>query len=98
MSSGGSQPWWSLPALPPDAIVPSDAMGYLGGTSRVTPAGDFVWSLPLWTPPSRETAQPEIAVTYSARGGNGILGVGFELSGLPEIRRCGRTMATHGEV
>ncbi|NUQ78653.1 MAG: hypothetical protein HUU21_34425, partial [Polyangiaceae bacterium] len=98
MSSGGSQPWWSLPALPPDAVVPSDAMGYLGGTSHVTPAGDFVWSLRLWTPPSRDTAQPDLSISYSARGGNGILGVGFGLSGLPEIRRCGRTMATHGEV
>jgi hypothetical protein len=91
-------PSWTPPALPVDAIVPSDWVGHLGGSSQVTPAGDFAWSLPLWTAPSRGDTQPDLAITYSARGGNGVLGVGFGLSGLPEIRRCGQSIAVHGQV
>lgn len=40
--------------------------------------------------------QPELALTYGSRRGNGLLGVGFAIEGLSEIRRCGKTLATEG--
>jgi hypothetical protein len=81
------------PDLPvhPGAIVQSDAGGYLGGAGGVA-MGEFSWSLPVWTPPGRN-GSPGLAITYGSRGGNGLLGVGFSLSGLPEIHRCGRSYA-----
>jgi hypothetical protein len=65
--------------LSPETIVESDPFGYLGGRSAVTPTGDFTWSLPLWAPPGRNGVEPSLSVEYSARGGNGLLGVGFSL-------------------
>jgi len=95
---GEAHPPSNALVLPPDTIVPSEPVGYLGGTSEVTPTGDFTWSLPVWVPPGRNGMQPDLGIAYSARGDNGLLGVGFSLSGLSEIHRCGQTMAIDGKV
>lgn len=89
-------PTW--PDFPSDPIVPSEGLGYLEGSGHVTPTGEYVYELPLAVPPGRAGVQPALSLVYSSRGGNGRAGVGWSVSGLSEIRRCGKTMAVEGTV
>lgn len=48
----------------------------------VTPAGAFTYSIPLEVPEGRNGMQPSLSLTYTGGRGNGLLGVGWSLSGL----------------
>ena len=84
------------PVLPADTITSSDGLGYVGGAGSVTAGGEYSWSLPLWVPDGKGGLKPGLSIQYGSRGGNGLLGVGFSLSGLSAISRCGQTMAVDG--
>ena len=40
--------------------------------------------------------QPKLAISYDSRGSNGLMGVGWSLSGFSGISRCSRTIAQDG--
>src|SRR5262245_50872356 len=88
----------TLPDFPQDAILPSDPAGYLEGTSGVSPTGEFAYRMALAVPKGRLRVQPNLSLEYQSRGSNGLLGVGFRLGGLSEIRRCGKSLAANGEA
>jgi len=81
-------------ALPTTPIVPATEGNYLPSSSQVSPSGQFEFSLPVDLPPGRAGMKPNFAVTYSSGGGNGILGVGWNLAGFSMITRCPHTLAT----
>lgn len=82
------------------AIVPTlrplngQAVGQTTGTLQVADDGAANYSVPLWVPPGRAGMQPELALTYSSRAGNGLIGVGWSLTGLSQIARCPKTLET----
>ena len=45
-----------------------------------SPDGAAHLSYPLWTPPGRQGMQPQLSVSYNSSAGNGLLGLGWELS------------------
>lgn len=45
-----------------------------------SPDGAAHLSYPLWVPPGRQGVQPELSVNYNSSGGNGLLGLGWDLS------------------
>jgi RHS repeat-associated protein len=45
-----------------------------------SPDGAAHLSYPLWVPPGRQGMQPQLSVNYNSSGGNGLLGLGWELS------------------
>ena len=63
----------------------------------VSNGGAFNFSLPIVIPEGTNGIQPNLSLTYSSGGGNGLLGQGWNLSGLGAITRCGSTIATHGK-
>jgi hypothetical protein len=84
-------------ALPPGGLVPSVTnFGWTQGEFEVSDDGAATYSMRLWTPTGRGTVTPQLALSYSSRAGNGPLGVGWELTGLPSITRCPKTRAVDG--
>ncbi|MGX5359722.1 RHS repeat-associated core domain-containing protein [Kocuria sp. KH4] len=75
----------------------SEAWGWNEGKFSVSGDGSAEYSLPLWTPEGRGGLQPELSLAYNSRSGNGILGVGWSLTGISsKITPCPRTIAQDG--
>ncbi len=76
----------------------SPIAGALQGVFSVSSTGEATYALPLILPPGAAGIQPSLGVAYSSAAGEGMLGVGFSLSGLSAITRCPRSMAQDGEI
>ncbi len=71
-------------------IVPDNvAVGALEGQAGVS-GGSATYSIPIALPPGRAGMQPNVSLSYSSKGGNGIAGVGWSLGVGSSISRCGR--------
>ncbi len=66
----------------------------------MTDNGEATYSIPLWMPPRQGGEPPSLAISYSSTGGNGVLGMGWSLSGdvTSSITRCTRSVAADGEA
>ena len=85
----------------PDATMAANtaaatAAGRTPGTFGVTSSGAATYRIPIWTPPGVGSVELDLALVYNSRGGNGVIGQGWSLSGLSAIARCNRTMAQDG--
>jgi RHS repeat-associated protein len=66
------------------------------GDFSVSDDGAAQYTVPLWVPKGRGTVAPQLALSYDSGGGNGLLGVGWSMSGLSTIGPCARTIAQDG--
>jgi RHS repeat-associated protein len=84
---------------PPGGLVPSvDDYGWTRGEFGVGDDGTAQYTIPLWVSQGRGRSAPELSLTYGSGAGNGLLGVGWSLAGLPSITPCTRTLAQDGYV
>ncbi len=73
--------------------------GVTPGSFSVSDSGAGTYSIPISVPAGVAGMSPELAVGYSSQGGNGLMGVGFGLSGFTSmIHRCGGSHATDGKA
>ena len=70
----------------------------LPGQFSVGATGAAVYKIPIALPPGTAGMVPTLSLDYSSQGGNGLLGVGWSLAGLPSIGRCPRTLTQDGVV
>ena len=82
-------------ALISPTVPAQQAVGALQGSAGVS-GGAANYSVPIALPPGRAGMQPGVSLNYSSRSGNGIAGVGWNLSAGSAISRCARTVAQDG--
>ncbi|MFW5872356.1 MAG: FG-GAP-like repeat-containing protein [bacterium] len=73
-------------------------VGITPGSFNVTSSGAATYSIPIYVPPGTAGMQPSLAVTYNSQAGNGLLGMGWNLSGISTITRVPSTIYHDGTV
>ena len=76
----------------PNPTIDNGVVGAIGGTVNVSALGGAVYSIPIEVLPGKDGMQPTLSVTYNSQAGNGLLGYGWNLTGISSITRCGRTI------
>jgi RHS repeat-associated protein len=73
--------------------VDATHVGTTAGQFRVDESGAATYTIPINIPEGVAGVKPQIALSYSSGGGNGIAGLGWSLSGLSAISRCRQTLS-----
>ena len=92
-------PWqlgFLVAALLLPAASPVHAQMALPGKFDVSDTGSASYTIPLSVVPGTAGVEPKISFSYDSRSGNGLLGVGWSLEGLPAVTRCAQTIVQDG--
>ncbi|RJS22615.1 hypothetical protein DRW03_15040 [Corallococcus sp. H22C18031201] len=75
----------------------ADSTGRLTDQFQVDKDGGASYAFELKVPPGTAGLAPALGIAYNSGGADGLMGVGFGLSGLSSITRAGRTVAQDGQ-
>ncbi len=75
----------------PPADTVSDSVGAIASNFNVSAGGNVNYSIPLLTPTGTAGLQPNLSLSYNSGAGNGIVGLGWSMSGVSTITRCRQT-------
>lgn len=67
------------------------------GDIEVSGSGQLQFSLPIALPPGVKSVAPQINLVYTSGSGNGIVGYGWNISGVTAIARIGKNIEQDGE-
>ncbi|VAX01783.1 Rhs-family protein, partial [hydrothermal vent metagenome] len=66
------------------------SFGVSGGAANYT--------IPITIPPGMAGMEPSVSLSYSSQGGNGLVGLGWNINGLSLISRCAQNLAQDGNI
>jgi len=89
---------WTVTTSPVAMLngITATVSGYTPVSVSVGEGGAANVSIPITVSPGTGGMEPKLAITYSSQGGNGLLGVGFGISGLSAITRSGSVQYLDG--
>ena len=79
-------------------IDKSKDVGSIPYTSNVTPTGAVTYNVPIEVYPGFRNIQPQLSVVYNSQSGNGIMGTGWNLSGISSITRAPKCWYYDGQA
>ncbi len=82
--------------IPPLTLGTHQAVGAMKGSLSVGSDGNANYSVPIDLPKGTGGMEPKLSLGYSSSGGNGIVGVGWSLTGLQRITRGPSSAAKDG--
>ena len=65
-------------------------------SSSFSPSGAIMYSVPIQIAPGRQGFQPQISLVYNSQASNGVMGNGWNISGLSSISRVGKSIYYDG--
>ncbi|MDD2279361.1 MAG: SpvB/TcaC N-terminal domain-containing protein [Bacteroidales bacterium] len=71
-------------------------VGTTNGQGNVSPTGAFTYQVPLFIPEGSGGLVPQLSLIYSSQSGDGVMGVGWSVSGLSSINRASKTIYHDG--
>ena len=74
----------------------SNAQMALPGSFSVSEGGSASYQVPIDVPPGTAGIQPDLTLQYGSGSLDSFVGVGWSLTGLPQIARCAQSVARHG--
>ena len=80
------------------SIDKTKAVGEIPITSALSPSGAILYNVPVEVSPGVLGIQPQLSIAYNNQAGNGIMGVGWNISGLSSINRGNRNMYYDGKT
>ena len=83
-------------SYPEDAVSASNRAGKLPGQVEVSRMGAATYGVKIPLPAARGGLVPPLALRYSSRGSNGLVGMGWSIGGMSRVHRCRRTMRQDG--
>ena len=73
-------------------VVDTELVGATPGELDVSNAGSAQYRIDVKVPPGTAGMEPKLSIDYDSGGGNGLLGLGFSVSGIPRVTRCPRAI------
>ena len=80
------------------AVDTSKHPGSINGALGTSASGAATYDIKLDLPASSYCPVPQIGISYNSQSGNGILGIGFTLTGLSSINRVPSTIYHDGKI
>jgi hypothetical protein len=85
--------------IPLTSTLPNAAVvGTIKGEFQVGATGAATYSMQIAVPPGTADIAPLLSISYSSQQGNGLLGMGFGLSGLTAITRCSSNLSQNSVI
>ena len=76
----------------------SNIVGNLAGSFSVDQEGNATYDIPIKMSPGTAGMAPTLSLHYDSSGGNGLMGMGFNLQGLTAITRVPQNYAQNGQI
>ena len=88
----------STPSNTSADVLETDSVGTTAGSFRVDESGSATYSIPIATAAGTAGVAPQLSLNYSSQGGNGLMGLGWNIGGLSGISRSRQTLQQDGQA